>query len=164
MKRINITIWFLCCLCFSGTAQATIFSTWEGFEADKLASIWLIQRFISPDAEIQLYPVGKKPEQGIQFDTPYSEISRQFNRSTFVSLLEHYQIADPILNNIAKLIHDIEINLWEKKLYKKTTEMHIFFMDLLSQPLENDVIIQKAVQYFDRLYEDLPSKPLTPIQ
>lgn len=164
MKLKTLTAGLLFFFCFNGTAHAAVYSTWEGFEADKLACIWLIQRFISPGAQIRFYPVGKNPDKGIQFDTPYSKISRKFNQSTFEALLAHYQISDPKLDNIARLIHDIEINLWEKKLYRKTMEMNLFFMDLLSRSLANDAILQKAGAYFDRLYEDLPSAPLKPGQ
>ncbi len=139
----------------TGVAGASEFSTWEGFETDKLASIWLIQRFVSPGADIVLYPKGKNPDKGVQFDTPYSKISRRFNQSTFESLIDYYRIDDPKLKAIGKLIHDIEINVWEKKMYQKTMEMDLFFMDLLSDSLEDTVILHRSSKYFDRLYDEL---------
>ncbi|MGA1875585.1 MAG: chromate resistance protein ChrB domain-containing protein [bacterium] len=39
--------------------QSPVFSTWAGFEPDKCASIWLIQRFIHPEAVIKFFPVGE---------------------------------------------------------------------------------------------------------
>ncbi|WP_300461108.1 chromate resistance protein ChrB domain-containing protein [Desulfobacula sp.] len=139
-----------------GNVRPETYVTWDGLEADKLASIWLIQRFISPDAKIRLYPKGQTPGTGIQFDTPYSPIRRRFNQSTFESLLAHYHLSDPKLHSIARLIHDIEINVWEKKVFQKTREMEFFFMDLLSSSLEDKTIIQKAGDYFDRLYQAVP--------
>lgn len=146
-----------CLLLITGPVQAgpAVFSTWEGLETDKLASIWLIQRFISPGAEIVFDPKGTPPGKGVAFDTPYSTVSRQFNQSTFESLLDHFRLEDPALIRIGRLIHDIEINVWEKKRFQKTVEMQIFFIDLLSDSPENDDAIKRANAYFDRLYEDL---------
>jgi hypothetical protein len=96
--------------------------------------------------------------EGIQFDTPYSQIRRRFNQSTFDSLLEHYHLSDLKLCNIARLIHDIEINVWEKKIFKKTRKMEFFFIDLLDGSLEDEVIMQRAGEYFDQLYRELPDR------
>ena len=41
------------------TKNRMVFSTWDGFEVDKLASIWLIKRFIAPGAKVRLYPKGE---------------------------------------------------------------------------------------------------------
>ena len=98
-----------------------IYATWEGFEADKLASIWLIQRFVDPGARVVLHPKGVIISEGEPFDTPDSSITRNFKQSTFESMLDHYKLTDPKLTNLGKLIHDIEINTWETKLYRKNT-------------------------------------------
>jgi hypothetical protein len=42
----------------SAEQEGLVFSTWEGFEADKCASIWLIKRFIDKNAVIKFFPKG----------------------------------------------------------------------------------------------------------
>ncbi|MFH2091582.1 MAG: chromate resistance protein ChrB domain-containing protein, partial [Pseudomonadota bacterium] len=111
MKKKTVIL-ILILFSFAVNAFSATFSTWEGFEADKLASIWLIKRFVSLDAKIVFYPKGQVMDDGIQFDTPYSKIKRRFNQSTFESLLEHYNLTDLKLQSMAKLIHDVEINVW----------------------------------------------------
>ena len=157
-KRLSvILICLICVILFESVyAGQQVFSTWDGFEVDKLASIWLLERFIAPDATVAIYRRGQVINQGIQFDTPYSKIRRTFNKSTFESLLEHYRITDRKLVNIGRLIHDIEINLWEEKVFRKSKEIEITFMDLLHEYKSNEVVIERARQYFDRLYKDLP--------
>ena len=146
----------------SGFSQAygeqKVFSTWEGFEADKLASIWLIKRFIAPGAVIVILPKGQLIKQGIQFDTPNAEVTRKFNKATFESFLEHYRIKDRKLINIGKLIHDIEINTWERKLFKRTREVEIHIIEILEKYRGNEEIIAKACEYFDHLYSRLPEE------
>ncbi len=159
MRRDIKKLWLiLISVAFLGTVYAgqEVFSTWDGLEADKLASIWLLERFISPGTTVVIYPKGELIRKGIQFDTPYSKIKRTYNRSTFESLIEHYHITDPKLVNIGRLIHDIEINLWEKKVFYKTREMEIIIMDLLHEFKRKEVIIERAKEYFDLMYKDLP--------
>jgi hypothetical protein len=137
-------------------AGQKVFATWEGFEADKLASIWLIKRFIAPDARILIFPKGSQIGEGIQFDTPYSPASRRFNRSTFESLLEHYQIKNSKLEGIGRLIHDIEINIWGEKVFVKSSELIIRVNDLLEKHKDNEQIISGSMRLFDDLYSNLP--------
>ncbi len=138
--------------------EQKIFATWEGFEPDKLASIWLIKRFIAPGASVRIYPKGQSIKEGIPFDTPYSEISRKFNRCTFESLLEHYRIKEKRLVNMGRLIHDMEINTWEKKVFKRTREIEIFIMDLIEKNRNPEEIIKTSSEYFDLLYLILPEE------
>ncbi len=135
-----------------------IYSTWEGFEVDKLASIWLIQRFIAPGASICLYPKGEMITKGVQFDTPHADISRQFNSSTFESLMKHYKIDDRKLLNVGMLVHDIEINVWERKVYRKSREIEESIIQILDRYKENDEIIMASNEYFDRLLNNLSDK------
>jgi hypothetical protein len=100
--------------------QPAIFSTWEGFEVDKCASIWLIKRFVDKDAMIKFYPKGEPITEGIPFDTPDAKFRRYHNMSTFESILRHYQLIDPSLVYMGKIIHDIEVNVWERKLMQET--------------------------------------------
>jgi hypothetical protein len=138
--------------------EQKIFATWEGFEADKLASIWLIKRFIVPGASILIVPKGRVVTGAIQFDTPTAEITRKFNKSTFESFLDYYRIKDKKLINIGKLIHDIEINIWEKKLFKRTREVQIRTLEIMEKYRNNEEIIDKACEFFERLYETLPAE------
>jgi hypothetical protein len=138
------------------SAEPKVFATWDGFEADKLASIWLIKRFIAPEASIVIHPKGKVIKDAIQFDTPHASITRRFNKSTFEVFLEHYRIKDPKLVNIGKLIHDTEINTWERKMYRRTRELEVRVLDLMEKHKKHDELIAKACEYFDHLYATLP--------
>ncbi|MFC1858324.1 chromate resistance protein ChrB domain-containing protein [Thermodesulfobacteriota bacterium] len=145
-------------IAFFGTVNAgeKVFSTWDGFEVDKLASIWLIKRFIAPNATVIIYPKNQAIDRGIQFDTPHSKIKRKYNKSTFESLLEHYHLSDIKLVNMGKLINDVEINVWEEKVFRRSKEIEIIIMDLLDRYKSNEELIDMASEYFDRLYKGLP--------
>lgn len=139
-------------IAFMNVAQGEIFSTWEGLEADKCASIWLIKRFIDPAAEIRFYPKGKAITEGIPFDTPEASLRRYHNKSTFETLLEHYQINDAKLVYIGRIMHDIEVNIWEKKLMAESLQVESDIQAIDSQGA-TEKIIEQCRLYFDRLYE-----------
>ena len=92
-------------------------------------------------------------------DIPGAAITRTFNRSSFESLVDHYGIKDPGLVGIGMLIHDIEINLWERKVFKKSREIEVFFIDLIQTRMEKKTVIEKSNAYFDALYEILSGDP-----
>lgn len=142
----------------TASVEKRVFATWDGFEADKLASIWLIKRFIAPDASIVIYRKGETIKDAIPFDTPHASITRRFNKSTFEGFLDHYRIRDPKLLNIGKLIHDTEINTWERKRFRRTRALEIRILDLMEKYKDHDELIAKACEYFDHLYATLPSE------
>jgi hypothetical protein len=128
------------------------FSTWDIFEVDKLASIWLIKRFIAPDAIIKLYPKGEAVMEGIPFDTPDAKFRRYHNASTYEMIRRHYNIDDPRCIYISKIVHDIEINTWEKKVISETRPVIDAIQKITTNSSSSEEIISKGIIYFDELY------------
>ena len=132
-----------------------VFSTWEGFEVDKCASIWLIKRFINEKAEIKFFPKGEEIKEGILFDTPDAKLRRYHNMSTFESILKHYNLQDPKLIYIGKIIHDIEVNIWERKVFNETLTVQGDVNRIILNSKNSEEIIEKSREYFDALYLSL---------
>lgn len=138
--------------------KGLIFSTWEGFEVDKCASIWLIKRFIDENAVINFFPKGEAIKEGIPFDTPDAKFRRYHNMSTFESLLEHYKLNDPKLIYIGKIVHDIEVNIWERKVFDGTHQVQKAFNNIIWNSKNRDEAIEKSCKYFDLLYKEIAAK------
>jgi hypothetical protein len=88
--------------------------TWvtrEGVFVDRIASAWLIRRFIDPQAQFKFVPAkGYQPESGeLRFDMFEAEFTHQGDRCTFEVLLEQAGLADPGLQAIAEIVHDIDL-------------------------------------------------------
>ena len=148
----KVGVWkFFILLIFSGK----IFFTWEGYEIDKYASIWLIKRFIDKNAEIKILPKYSNLSKGIPFDIPYAKLKRYYNMSTFETILKFYNIKDPKLTYIGKIIHDIEINIWEEKKFKETENLQNIFLKIVKNSKSYQEIIEKSCKYFDILYQKL---------
>jgi hypothetical protein len=135
-----------------------VFSTWEGFEADKCASIWLMKRFIDKNTVIKFFPKGEAINEGIPFDTPDAKFRRYHNMSTFESLLRGYNLQDPKLIHIGKIIHDIEINIWEKKRMPETSKVQEANNNIILNSKNNNEVREKSCKYFDSLYKEVGSR------
>ena len=140
---------------FSIAQEHVVFSTWEVFEADKCATIWLIKRFVDKNAQIKFFPKGEPIEEGIPFDTPDADLRRFHNRTTFDSFLNHYQLKDEKLELIRQIIYDIEINIWDKKRLEQTTIVQQDINNILNRCVANEEIINQCCEYFDRLYRTI---------
>lgn len=138
--------------------KVLVFSTWDGFEVDKCASIWLIKRFIDKNAVIKFIPKGEIIKKGIPFDTPDALFRRYHNMSTFESLLKHYKLKDPKLIYIGKIIHDIEINIWEKKALEETLIVQDAVNKIIWNAKDRHEVIEKSCEYFDSLYQKAVTK------
>lgn len=130
-----------------------VFSTWEGFEVDKCASIWLIKKFIDKNAVIKFFAKGEIIKEGIPFDTPEAKLRRYHNMSTFESMLKHYNLQDQKLVNIGKIIHDIEVNIWEKKVFPDSYKIQDDINTIIITSKNNNEVIEKSCKYFDLFYK-----------
>jgi hypothetical protein len=88
--------------------------TWvtrKGIHVDRMASAWLICRFIDPNARFKFVPAkGYQPQPGeIRFDMYEAEFTHEGDRCTFEVLIERMGISDPGLGPIAEIVHDIDL-------------------------------------------------------
>jgi hypothetical protein len=88
--------------------------TWvtrQGVFVDRIASAWLIRRFIDPEARFKFVPAkGYQPAPGeLRFDMFEAEFTHQGDRCTFEVLLEQAGLDDPALRAIAEIVHDIDL-------------------------------------------------------
>jgi hypothetical protein len=88
--------------------------TWvtrQGVYVDRIASAWLIRRFIDPEARFKFVPAkGYTPAPGeLRFDMFEAEYTHRGDRCTFEVLLERAGLEDPALQAIAEIVHDIDL-------------------------------------------------------
>jgi len=88
--------------------------TWvtrRDIHVDRIACSWLIRGFIDPEAIIRFVPgKGYVPEAGeLRFDMFEGEITHEGDRCSFEVLLARAGLADPALQAIAEIVHDIDL-------------------------------------------------------
>jgi hypothetical protein len=88
--------------------------TWvtrTGVHVDRIASAWLIRRFIDPEARLKFVPAkGYVPEPSeLRFDMFDAEFTHEGDACTFEVLLTRMGIDDKALRAIAEIVHDIDL-------------------------------------------------------
>jgi hypothetical protein len=85
--------------------------TREGIFVDRIASAWLIRRFIDPAARFKFVPPGRARTNSaeIRFDMPGAEYTHEGDRCTFETLLRRFELDDPALADISEIVHDIDL-------------------------------------------------------
>jgi hypothetical protein len=94
----------------TGTPPGSTWVTRQGVFIDRIASVWLVRRFIDPDAEFKFVPArGYKPKPGeLRFDMYTGEFTHVGDRCTFETLVRHFELDDRALRQIAEIVHDID--------------------------------------------------------
>jgi hypothetical protein len=89
-------------------------ATWvtrTGVHIDRIASSWLIRRFIDPEARFKFVPAkGYVPKHGeLRFDMFEAEFTHIGDRCTFEVLVERMDLRDPALVALGEIIHDLDL-------------------------------------------------------
>jgi hypothetical protein len=99
----------------AGGLEQRVWVTRQGVQVDRIASAWLIRRFIDPQASFKFVPSkGYRPLPGeLRFDMFEAEFTHQGDRCTFEVLrgetLRRLDRPDPALQRIAEIVHDIDL-------------------------------------------------------
>ncbi len=85
--------------------------TWEHIGVDRMGCIWLIRRWIDPQAEFVFVAAGTKPlPRGAEpFDIPGTRYSHHRGHCSFHALLRDRKLKDPLLARIAGIIDEADI-------------------------------------------------------
>jgi hypothetical protein len=137
-----------------------VYVTWTSLEVDKLASIWLIKRFIDEKAEFRFVEKGTLVENGIPFDTPDAEFRRYPNASCFESILRAYDVKDPALVKIGDITHDIEINYWGEKRFPESAVVADRVQTIIQDhPDDPEACLPEALAFFDEILRGIRGEP-----
>ena len=91
--------------------RARTWVTRAGVHVDRIASAWLIRRFIDPEASFKFVPPkGYVPEASeLRFDMFEAEYSHEGDQCTFEVLCTKFELDVPGLFAVAELVHDIDL-------------------------------------------------------
>ena len=94
-----------------GELRGRTWVTRRGVQVDRIASAWLIRRFIDPEAHFAFVPdKGYVPEPGeLRFDMFEAEFTHEGDHCTFEVLLAKLVPPERALQAIAEIVHDIDL-------------------------------------------------------
>jgi hypothetical protein len=80
-------------------------------KVDRLASAWLIRRFVDPGARFRFIdPEREAPRPSeIGFDMPVGRFTHEGERCTFETLARRLGVTDPAVRAIGEVVHDLDL-------------------------------------------------------
>jgi hypothetical protein len=144
-----------------GPLRGRVWVTRQGVHVDRIASAWLIRRFIDADARFKFVP-GKDymPQVGeLRFDMFEAEFTHEGDRCTFEVLLTKAGFQDPALVAIAEIVHDIDLK--DAKFGREETSGIAHLIAGLASAQPQDLArIERGGALFDDLYAYFQKKRL----
>jgi hypothetical protein len=90
--------------------RARTWVTRRGVQVDRIASAWLIRRFIDPEARFA-FRAGDEPRAAgeVRFDMFEAEFTHEGPLCTFEVLRERFGLKDAALRHVAEVVHDVDL-------------------------------------------------------
>ena len=132
-----------------------IYASWETMEIDKCVAAWLIIRFIDKDAKFVLYPQGTDIKEGIVFDNPGAAWSRKHRMCTSDCVLQSLDVNDVAVEKIVEIAHHTELNYWQLDQFPLARNCFDEIQQIFKETTNRLECLEKAIEYFDVLYEQL---------
>ena len=126
-------------------------ATRRGCHVDRTACVWLIRRFVDPEAEFHFFGDPEEaPEDAELFDVAGARLSHHGDACSFETFLNEYELGDPILAEIAEIVHDAD--LMDEKYGRPESEGLDSIIRGMQLALSDDEVL---THHTDALYEGL---------
>jgi len=119
---------------------------------DRLACIWLIRRFLDPEAVIR-YASTPEPDE-VAFDMRDAEFGHQGNLCTFETTVRAFGLEDPVLQPMGEIIHDIDLRDG-RYVHPETAGIDAILKGWLLARLTDAALESHGVVLFEGLYAAL---------
>jgi hypothetical protein len=129
-----------------------IWATRTGVHIDRAACAWLIRRFVDPEATfVFVDDPTDVPAEATPFDMRGAELSHHGDDCTFETMLKRYELADPVLWDIARIVH--EADLGDERFDAPEAPGLDVLLRGLSMVRDDDQVVTISGSLFDGLYE-----------
>jgi hypothetical protein len=137
--------------------------TWvtrEDVFIDRIASAWLIRRFIDPEARFKFVGArGYRPAAGeLRFDMYDAEFTHEGERCTFQTLLRRFGLVDAALAIIGDIVRDIDCKA-ERFGRPETAGVASLIRGIVELHETDEARIERGAAAFDELYASFRSTP-----
>lgn len=137
---------------FKQDFQNKIWATRKRPWVDRLASAWIIQKFVDPQAEfIWLEHPDDCPKDALGFDFDHAKFTHINNLVTYEVLMHSFKLQNPALNKIAEIVHFLDVGGNEPA---EALGIEKILQGLRSTITNDDQLLQLSNHIFDGLYAD----------
>jgi hypothetical protein len=137
-----------------GAFQGRLWATRPRPHVDRIASAWLIKRFLDPAAEFVFAAPDELPAAAIPFDMAGVEFGHQGDDCTFETLLHRSGLRDRRLTAIAEIVH--EADLRDGKYPRDEARgLDLVLRGLLAAVKDDHEALAQGLTLFDGLYSTI---------
>ena len=123
---------------------------------DRIASAWLIKRFIDPKAR---FVFGEAREGAVSFDMFEGDYTHEGDHCTFETLLQRFGLEqDSALRAIAEMVHDVDMK--DGKFGRdETPGFERLITGIVKRHARDDARLQRGAELLNDLYESIQPSP-----
>jgi len=125
---------------------------------DRIASAWLIKRFIDPDAEFLFAPPAEFPKDAIPFDAPGVELSHRGEDCTFETLASGPAWRDRRLARPPEIVHEAA-RRDGKYPHEEARGIDVAVRALLAASPDDRQVLAQGMTLFEGLYATTSRRP-----
>lgn len=121
---------------------------------DRLASFWLVRRFIDRDARVAFVenPVENAPQGAVVFDAPGGQFTHRGDRITFEVIAEDFGLGDPGLSRMFGLIRAVDVQDYADAGPGEAGVLKDLLDGLLATFPDDHALMDHALLVFDALH------------
>jgi hypothetical protein len=131
--------------------------TWvtrSGIHVDRMASAWLIRRFVDRQARFKFVPghayAPRRDE--LRFDMSEAEFTHDGDRCTFEVLVRHFGSKEPALVHLGEIVHDIDLK--DGKFARpEAPGLERLIAGIVMRHAGDAARLKEASAFFDSIYE-----------
>lgn len=124
---------------------------------DRIASAWLIKKFIDTRATFAFVTDASEAPRGIPFDMEESEFTHCGDNCTFETMIKLFALKNHALDEIAQIVHDIDLK--DGKFSRPEAAGLEQILDGLSRIHSDDrKLLKRGMEIFDSLYSHFSGK------
>jgi hypothetical protein len=137
--------------------QGRVWVTRRNPFVDRMASAWLIRRFIDPQARFEFLEKDHSAEatpDAVSFDAPGGDFSHEQDHCTFEVLLEAFGLRGKVLRKMAEVVHDLDLKDG-KFANPQASGVESILLGIRKTAKDDGEALQEGIQTFERLHAAL---------
>ena len=134
--------------------QARVWVTRPHPFVDRMASAWLIRRFIDPQARFEFLEKDRTMTEfpdAVSFDLPGGDFSHEQDRCTFEVLLEAFALRGKALRKIAEVVHELDLKDG-KFLNPQASGVETILLGIRKTAKDDQEALEEGIKVFERLH------------
>ncbi len=136
-----------------GELRGRTWVTRSGVHVDRIASAWLIQRFIDPEARFKFVRGDEAAAPGeLRFDMFEAEFTHEGDLCTFEVLIQRFGIKDKALGRVGELVHDVDLKDGKFN-HAETVGLDHLIAGIAMRHKEDEARLRNGAAVFEALYE-----------